>query len=336
MLTPIRLGSTVIDMPVLLAPMAGTTDYPFRRQAQAFGAPYVVSEMVAGDQLARSRRDMVRRTAGAGVVTPLVIQLAGRESRWMGEGARLAEEAGADVIDINMGCPSKMVTNGASGSALMRDPDHALRLIEATVAATSKPVTLKMRLGWNDDALNAPDIARRAEAAGVQMIVVHGRTRCQFFRGAANWAAIRPTVEAVGIPVIANGDIGTVDDARRALQESGAAGVMIGRAAQGRPWLVSAIIAGLRKDHAAHAPSLKDIHRSLDALYRDSLAFYGVDLGVRIARKHISWAIDAEATYLKPEARRAARADVCRMTSPDDVCAALARIFVDADWREAA
>jgi len=204
------------------------------------------------------------------------------------------------------------------------------------VAATSKPVTLKMRLGWNDDALNAPDIARRAEAAGVQMIVVHGRTRCQFFRGAANWAAIRPTVEAVGIPVIANGDIGTVDDARRALQESGAAGVMIGRAAQGRPWLVSAIIAGLRNGHAAQVPSLAEIHASLDALYRDSLAFYGVDLGVRIARKHISWAIDAEATYLNPEARRAARAEVCRMMSPDDVCAALARIFVDADWREAA
>lgn len=336
MFTPIRLGSTVVDTPVLLAPMAGTTDYPFRRQAQAFGAPYVVSEMVAGDQLARARRDMVRRTAGSGVVTPLVIQLAGRESRWMGEGARLAEDAGADVIDINMGCPSKMVTNGASGSALMRDPDHALRLIEATVAATSKPVTLKMRLGWNDEALNAPEIARRAEAAGVQMIVVHGRTRCQFFRGAADWAAIRPTVDAVAIPVIANGDIATVEDARRALSQSGAAGVMIGRAAQGRPWLVGTIAAGLRDGTDARTPALADVHASLDALYRDSLAFYGVDLGVRIARKHISWAIDAEATFLDEATRRSARAEVCRMTSPDDVCAALARIFVDADWREAA
>ncbi|MDZ4777495.1 MAG: tRNA dihydrouridine synthase DusB [Alphaproteobacteria bacterium] len=336
MATPIRLGSTVIDMPVLLAPMAGTTDYPFRRQAQAFGAPYVVSEMVAGDQLARSRRDVVRRTAGAGVVTPLVIQLAGRESRWMAEGARLAEDAGADVIDINMGCPSKLVTNGASGSALMRDPNHALRLIEATVGGTSKPVTLKMRLGWDDENLNAPEIARRAESAGVQMIVVHGRTRSQFFRGDANWSAIRPTVDAVDIPVIANGDIATVDDARRALEESGAAGVMVGRAAQGRPWLPGAIALGLRDGHAATSPGLGDIHASLDALYRDSLSFYGVDLGARIARKHISWAIDAEAIFLNDQDRRTARAEVCRMTSPDEVCAALARIFIDADWREAA
>lgn len=323
-------------MPVLLAPMAGTTDYPFRRQAQAFGAPYVVSEMVAGDQLVRSRRDMVRRTAGAGVVTPLVIQLAGRESRWMGEGARLAEDAGADIIDINMGCPSKMVTNGASGSALMRDPDHALRLIEATVAATTKPVTLKMRLGWNGDSMNAPDIAQRAESAGVQMIVVHGRTRCQFFRGAADWSAIRPTVEAVRIPVIANGDIANVDDARRALDASGAAGVMVGRAAQGRPWLPAAIASGLRDGRVVTPPSLAVIHASLVELYRDSLGFYGIDLGVRIARKHISWAIEADAGHLRDEMRRAVRADICRMTSPDDVCAALARIFIEADLREAA
>jgi len=333
---PIRLGSIVIETPVLLAPMAGTTDYPFRRQAQAFAAPYVVSEMVAGDQLARSRRDMVRRAAGAGVVTPLVIQLAGRESRWMQEGARLAEDAGADVIDINMGCPSKMVTNGASGSALMRDPDHAIRLIEATVAATTKPVTLKMRLGWNDDMLNAPEIARRAEAAGVQMVVVHGRTRCQFFRGAANWTAIRRTVEAVRIPVIANGDIATIDDAQRALDDSGAAGVMVGRAAQGRAWLPGAIAAGLRDGRRAEPPALVAIHASLAELYRDSLNFYGVELGVRVARKHIAWAIEADANHLGDEMRRAARADICRMTSPDDVYAALERIFIDADWREAA
>lgn len=333
---PIRLGSTVIETPVLLAPMAGTTDFPFRRQAQAFGAPYVVSEMVAGDQLARSRRDMVRRTAGSGVVTPLVIQLAGREARWMGEGARLAEEAGADVIDINMGCPSKMVTNGASGSALMRDPDHALRLIEATVAGTSKPVTLKMRLGWDDESRNAPEIARRAEAAGVQMIVVHGRTRCQFFRGAADWRAIRPTAEAVRIPVIANGDIATAADARRALELSGAAGVMIGRAAQGRPWLAGAIAIALRGGGDAQAPELDAIHASLDALYRDSLTFYGASLGARIARKHIFWAIEADAVHLDEMTRRVARAAICQMTCPEEVRGALARVFMDADWREAA
>ena len=184
---------------------------------------------------------MVRRAAGAGLISPLVIQLAGREPRWMAEGARLAEAAGADVIDINMGCPAKSVTSGLCGSALMRDPALALRLIEATVGATALPVTLKMRLGWDQASLNAPDIARSAQAAGVRMLTIHGRTRNQFFTGVADWAAIAAVVDAVTIPVIANGDIANADDARRALSLSGAAGVMIGRAAQGRPWLPGAI-----------------------------------------------------------------------------------------------
>lgn len=336
MVLPIRLGSIEIPDPVLLAPMAGTTDFPFRKAAQKSGAPYVVSEMVAGDALAQSRRDMVRRTAGSGVVTPLVVQLAGREAKWMTLGAQLAEEAGADVIDINMGCPSKSVTSGQSGSALMRDPDHALRLIEATIAGTTKPVTLKMRLGWNEEKLNAPEIARRAEAAGVQMIVIHGRTRCQFFNGVADWAAIRPTVEAVSIPVVANGDIGTAAEARRALALSGAAGVMVGRAAQGRPWLPGAMAAALRGDGEIALPAPAHVHALLCDIYEDSLGFYGVGLGSKFARKHLSWAIDAEAVWLDAATRRAARAEICTLTRPEDVRDMLDRIFLDTDWREAA
>lgn len=321
---------------VSLAPMAGVTDIPFRRQAKAFGGQYCVSEMVASDQLARARIDMVRRAAGAGVISPLVIQLAGRDPEWMAEGARLAEAAGADVIDINMGCPSKMVTNGASGSALMRDPDHALRLIEATVAATSRPVTLKMRLGWDDGTMNAPDIARRAEAAGVRMIVVHGRTRCQFFRARADWSAIRATVEAVSIPVIANGDIASAADARNALASSGAAGVMIGRGAQGQPWRPAAIARALLDGGEAQAPSPKAIGAALISLYEDTLSFYGPALGARVARKHVAWAIDAHAPDMDAAARRRVRADICTMDSPEAVIAAIARVFGEADRREAA
>jgi nifR3 family TIM-barrel protein len=327
MLAPLCIGPVVVETPVLLAPMAGVTDLPFRRRAQALGAPYVVSEMVAGDQLARSRRDMVRRVAGAGVVSPLVIQLAGREARWMALGAQMAEDAGADVIDINMGCPSKSVTNGLSGSALMRDPDHALRLIEATVGATSRPVTLKMRLGWDADTPNAPEIARRAEAAGVRMIVVHGRTRCQFFRGVADWAAIKATVKAVNIPVIANGDVTTAADARRALALSGAAGVMIGRGAQGQPWRPAAVARALCYGGEATSPSLPEVGAALIALYEDTLSFYGSALGVRVARKHIAWTIDAHATMIAPDIRRRLRADVCRMTAPPEVIRALTAIF---------
>jgi nifR3 family TIM-barrel protein len=326
MFRPILIGNVRLEAPVLLAPMAGVTDLPFRRQAYLFGAPYVVSEMVAGDQLARQRRDMVRRTAGASVVSPLVIQLAGREARWMAEGARLATDAGADVIDINMGCPSKTVTNGLSGSALMRDPDHALRLIEATVGATPLPVTLKMRLGWDETSQNAPDIAARAEAAGIRMIVVHGRTRCQFFRGAADWAAIRPTVERVRIPVIANGDIASVADAKCALARSGAAGVMIGRAAQGRPWRTAAIARALVEGGEETAPAPAQIGDSLLALHEDALRFYGRDLGTRIARKHVAWALDG--VELPPQLRRTLRADICRMECPEAVQAALRAVFL--------
>jgi nifR3 family TIM-barrel protein len=254
----------------------------------------------------------------------------------MALGAQMAEDAGADIIDINMGCPSKTVTSGLSGSALMRDPDHALRLIDATVAATRRPVTLKMRLGWDGASLNAPQIARRAEAAGVQMIVVHGRTRCQFFRDRADWSAIRATVEAVRIPVIANGDIVGADDARRALSASGAAGVMIGRGAQGQPWRPAAVARALREGGEDRAPSAQEVGRALIALHEDTLCFYGRDLGVRIARKHIAWAIDAHAPGLDAESRRRVRADICRMDEPAHVADALECLFGQREWRAAA
>jgi nifR3 family TIM-barrel protein len=308
---------------VALAPMAGVTDIPFRRQVKAFGGRYCVSEMVASEQLARERIDMVRRAAGAGAISPLVIQLAGREAHWMAEGARLAEDAGADVIDINMGCPSKSVTSGLCGSALMRDPDMALRLVEATVNATTLPVTLKMRLGWDHANLNAPDIAKHAANAGVRMITVHGRTRQQFYTGSADWAAIAPVVQAVRIPVIANGDIASAADARRALALSGAAGVMIGRAAQGKPWLPGAIEHALTHGGEATPPSRQRLLDSLLALYDDTLDFYPEKLGVRVARKHIAWSIDA---VLGPEAREMRKA-ICTLEDPKRVRAELIALF---------
>lgn len=326
------IGLAEIPPLVSLAPMAGVTDIPFRRQVKAFGGNYCVSEMVASDQLARERVDMVRRAAGAGIVRPLVIQLAGRDAHWMAEGARLAEQAGADIIDINMGCPAKSVTSGLCGSALMRDPDHALRLVEATVAATKLPVTLKIRLGWDETSLNAPEIAQRAEAAGVRMLIVHGRTRNQFFRGAASWAAIKPVVDAVRIPVIANGDIATAADARRALALSGAAGVMIGRAAQGKPWLPASIEHSLRNGGEIAAPPPERLLESLLALYEDSLAFYDGAHGARVARKHIAWTIDA---VIGPSAREE-RKRICTMENPRDVRDALLALFDGAPERIAA
>lgn len=318
---------TTLTAPLVsLAPMAGVTDIPFRRQVKAFGGRYCVSEMVASEQLARDRIDMVRRAAGADVIKPLVVQLAGREARWMAEGARLAEAAGADIIDINMGCPSKSVTSGLCGSALMRDPDQALRLIEATVAATSLPVTLKMRLGWDHTYLNAPYIAQRAEVAGVKMITIHGRTRNQFYTGVADWAAIADVVAAVDIPVIANGDIASAADARRALALSGAAGVMIGRAAQGRPWLPAAIDHALIHGGEVAPPSRAVLLGSLLELYDDTLAFYDESLGVRVARKHIAWTIDA---VLGPGARERRKA-ICTLTDPQRVREGLQDLFADA------
>ncbi len=292
----IRLKELGLTSPVALAPLAGITDMPFRRLVAGFGAGLVVSEMVASQEVVQAKPEARAKAEldMAGVGTS--VQLAGRDAYWMAEAARFVAGQGASRIDINMGCPAKKVTSGYSGSALMRDLDHALTLIEAVVDAVDIPVTLKTRLGWDDALLNAPDLACRAEAAGVRMITIHGRTRCQFYKGHANWDAIGQVVDAVDIPVLANGDIVDTEAAHAALAASGAAGVMVGRGAQGKPWLLAEIMAGLQGTSYDTVPFRKTLSDIASAHYDEMLSFYGAALGGKVARKHLGWYMDTAQT----------------------------------------
>lgn len=309
-----EVGDVQIEAPVFLAPMSGVTDAPFRTQAACFAAPAVVTEMVAGAELARETEEFVRRAAPHNGSGPFIVQLAGRDPEWMRIGAELAEAAGADIIDINMGCPAKKVTGGQAGCALMREPDLARRMVEATVKAVKVPVTLKMRLGWDDASLNAPEFARMAEGEGVRMITVHGRTRNQFYTGHADWRRIAPTVEATSLPVIANGDIEDEVSAREALEHSGAAGVMIGRGAIGRPWRLAQVASQLRGVPFT-APSNKEKLKSITHQIADSVALYGEHLGVRVVRKHIAAFVDAWAEDNGLPSMAELRIRLCRLES---------------------
>ena len=324
---PMDIGGVGLRNRVFLAPMSGITDRAFRERAYAHGAGLVVSEMVASGELARRNDESNRRIQRTGD-GPHMVQLAGRDARWLAEGARIAAGEGADIIDINMGCPAKKVTGGYCGSALMREPDHALALIEAVVAAVSVPVTVKMRLGWDDASINAPQIARRAEEAGVRMVTVHGRTRCQFYTGRADWAAIAAVKQSVTIPVVANGDVCSAHDAAAILERSGADAVMIGRGHYGAPWLAGEI-AGAGGSAAPGSPeALCDY---VVAHYEDMLSLYGAATGLRHARKHLGWYLDRHA----PQTPDALRSAVMTGTDPAAVKRGLRLALTETPFDEA-
>ena len=327
----LNIGGVHIAGRVLTAPMTGVSDLPFRRAASRLGAPYVATEMVACDSFARGRPDVVRRAAVGDGLPLTVIQLVGRQPQWLAKGAQMAEAAGADIIDINMGCPAKEVTGALSGSALMRNLDEAERLIAATVGATTRPVTLKMRLGWDDSSRNAPELAVRAERAGVRAITVHGRTRNQFYAGKADWRAVAEVKAAIKLPVIVNGDVLDDVSARAALAQSGADAVMLGRGAYGRPWIAAAIGASLTTGSPLAEPDPATRLGIVLDHFRDSLRFYGDLHGVKIFRKHLGWYVERAGMPVDTARRREARARLCRLVSPREIEAALRALWSDAE-----
>ncbi|GGE45432.1 tRNA-dihydrouridine synthase [Agaricicola taiwanensis] len=331
----LHIGDLLIANPVALAPMSGVTDIIFRRIAARLGTGLVVSEMVASGELVTGKEEARLRMDGEGI-SPHVVQLAGREPRWMAEAARLAEAAGADVIDINMGCPAKKVTGGYSGAALLKDLDLAAAMIEATVAAVAVPVTVKMRLGWDENSIVAPILARRAVGLGARLITVHGRTRSQFYNGTADWSAIAKVVEAVTCPVIANGDVTSPENAKDILAISGASGVMIGRGAQGRAWLPGLVARHLAGDIDAVPPSLNEQFELAIEHYEGLLSLYGVEIGVRHARKHLDWYVSAAAETCGAAFQPELRARLMTAASPRDARTALREAFDSLGWRAAA